>query len=78
MDLENGLNKIKKRLTRPSETTSREKKDIVKRREKQLSRWKKNLTSWQIKNIMKVVDLFKVDFYTSDPNPNHRKLNENI
>jgi len=41
---------------------------------KQLLKWKKKLSERQIKNILKVVQWFGLDFYTEDPEPDYNAL----
>jgi len=41
---------------------------------KQLIKWKEKLSERQVKNILKVVQWFGLDFYTEDPEPNYDAL----
>ncbi|RLF83562.1 sulfotransferase [Thermococci archaeon] len=41
---------------------------------KQLIKWKKKLSERQVKNILKVVHWFGLDFYTEDPEPDYDAL----
>jgi len=41
---------------------------------KQLVKWKKKLSERQVKNILKVVHWFGLDFYTEDPEPDYDAL----
>ena len=41
---------------------------------KQLSKWKKNLTESQIEQILNILELFDIDFYSRDIEPDYQKL----
>ncbi|USH00419.1 sulfotransferase domain-containing protein [Thermococcus argininiproducens] len=41
---------------------------------KQLTKWKKKLSTRQVKNILKVIHWFGLDFYTEHPEPDYDKL----
>lgn len=41
---------------------------------KQLVKWKKKLSERQVKDILKVVHWFGLDFYTEDPEPDYDAL----
>lgn len=60
------------RLDRPSRTVSGESQIV--RGKDPLTGWKKHLTRQEISNILKVVDLFDLNFYTEDVEPNYARL----
>ena len=62
---------IIKVLQTPSMLTSVEEKHIVKDAEKQLSKWKNQLSEKQVKNILDIVSLFNLDFYKEDIEPDY-------
>ena len=41
---------------------------------KQLIKWKEKLSEKKIRNILKVVNWFGLDFYTEDPEPDYKAL----
>jgi hypothetical protein len=60
-----------KGLQTPSMTTLSSEKEVVKDTEKQLSKWKKDLSDKQVKNILNIVSLFDLDFYNEDIEPDY-------
>lgn len=60
---------LKRRIRRPSMVSLNK---IQK--EKQLSKWKKELSKKQIDRILKIVSHFKLDFYSQNVYPNRNKL----
>jgi len=61
-------------LKKPSAVTLKEDKKYIKRPEYQISKWKKFLSEQQIKNIMKIVSYFNIDFYSEDFEPKNNKF----
>jgi len=60
-----------KGLQKPSMLTLESEKQVVKDTEKQLSKWKKHLSEKQVKDILNVVSLFNLDFYSEDIEPDY-------
>ncbi len=60
-----------KGLQTPSMLTSDDEKHIVNDAEKQLSKWKKQLSEKQVKNILDIISLFNLDFYKEDIEPDY-------
>ena len=48
--------------------------DFIKEKRKQLSKWKKNLSRNQINKILKITELFNLDFYTDDVEMDYNKF----
>lgn len=69
LDIQEGFEKAKTKLTKPSEKTSRKEMDEVMERKKQLSRWKESLSEEQIEDIIDVLKLFKMDIYNENLKP---------
>lgn len=55
---------INKFLDLPADMVKRLKSGAISDRDKQLSKWKKNLSEKQIKKILKIVEIFDMDFYS--------------
>ena len=60
-----------KGLKRPSMLTLESEKQVINDVQKQLSKWKKTLSEKQIKDILNVVSLFNLDFYSEDIEPDY-------
>jgi hypothetical protein len=61
-------------LNIPSMLTLRGENKIVKRAEKQLSKWKESLSKKQIERILKIVSDFGLDFYTENIEPDYDNI----
>jgi hypothetical protein len=55
----------------PSMLTKKEDSVIIKETDKQLSKWKKQLSEKQIKRILKIVSYFNLDFYSENVEPDY-------
>jgi hypothetical protein len=60
-------------ITRPSITTIDESRTNIKAGN-QLESWKRSLSSTQVKNILRIVNEFGIDFYDESPEPDYSKI----
>jgi hypothetical protein len=60
-----------KGLQKPSMLTLESEKQFVNNAEKQLSKWKKTLSEKQVKDILKILSIFNLDFYSQDIEPDY-------
>lgn len=58
----------------PSLLTQNDAKDLIKNSNLQLSKWKKTLSDKQIERIIKIVNIFDLNFYTEDIEPDYGKF----
>jgi hypothetical protein len=58
-------------LEKPSMLTLDSEKNVVKDTDKQLSKWKKDLSEKQVNDILNIVSLFDLDFYNEDLEPEY-------
>ena len=63
------------KINNPSILAMRDDLKVVKDTDKQLSKWKENLSKKQIEKILKVVSDFGLDFYTEDIEPDYKVFN---
>jgi len=61
-------------VNKPSMSVMEKNKKTVTKTDKQLSKWKKNLSEKQIKNILKVVSDFELNIYDEDITPHYNPL----
>ncbi|MHA1190772.1 MAG: sulfotransferase [Promethearchaeota archaeon] len=62
-------------LKKPTIVTLKEERKFITKSNQQLSKWKKYLTEKQIKNIIKIVSYFEIDYYTENTEPEYEKFN---
>jgi len=68
-------NSVIQNLKSPSMLTLGSEKKVINDAEKQLSKWKKSLSQKQINQILKIVSIFDLDFYTEDIEPDYNVFN---
>jgi hypothetical protein len=74
---EKNLKYVLSRMKIPSKVTKESEKKIIENGEKQLSKWKKSLTNKQIDNILKIVSIFDMDFYSNEIEPDYNLMKKN-
>lgn len=67
--------KVKNRIGRPSGMAS---SSFERDKQLQLTKWKKKLTKRQIDRILKVVEIFDLDFYSAELKPDYQALSRKL
>jgi hypothetical protein len=63
-----------KHLRIPSKLTQKDQQEIVKKSDKQLSKWKEYLSKEQIEKILSIVKTFGLDFYCENIEPDYENI----